>query len=59
MAAAVGGHGWAMSDVAPGEPDPSEVVPTSNSTGAPVDPDRVEEPEVGGGDDEEGAPEAP
>ena len=58
MAAAPGGHGWTMSDVAPGEPDPSEVVPTSNSSGAPVDADRVEEPDVAGGEGEV-PPEAP
>ncbi len=32
-----------MSGVETAEPDPSEAVPTSNSTGATVDADRVEE----------------
>lgn len=32
-----------MSGAEPVKPDPSEAVPTSNSTGATVDADRVEE----------------
>lgn len=49
-----------MSEVDPGQPDPSEVVPTSNSTGAPVDADLVDDvhdDDVDGG--EETAPDAP
>ena len=42
------GHGCAVSGSEPAAPDPSEVVPTSNSAGAPVDADQV----VGVADDD-------